>query len=546
MQRQPFVIRRGHIATLASTIGAAGLIAAVIGLIWQGGMNTFVGAAFALGLTGIIVWAVMTPHEFRAFLTGRGARFGTISVFSTLLLIGIVTLAFLLFQRAAVIVDVTQTQRFTLSNETEGILRRLPRPIRITGFYTAQNLPLREIDDQFFRLYDTQSQGLVTRVYIDPDEQPALASRYGVTEDGQVFISYLNEDGTVDFSTLSRVPRSANQERDITQAILRLLISGSIHVYFETGNGERDALDGTQEGLSGINAGMQESGLITLPLNLRQLAESNGDIPRDAGAVLFVRPLVDLNDAEISVVDRYLKRGGALFIMTDVLFNENPFLKQEGTFNRYLWTFYGIRALDAAVVESPDASSQTPLDIIAAYVYTTTSIAARLDPAENPMLFSVARALEVNLETTAADMANGQITQSSEVSYGETDLTALGDTNTYTFDPATDLQPPLTTVVWAWDQTTGAKILMVGDSNFASNGSVLAATGNAVLFTDGLSWLTGLDEQIRFGFQGYNVGLPLIFVDSGTLNLISFLTIFMLPGAVLVAGLAIWARRARR
>lgn len=546
MQRQPIIIRRGHIATLASYIGVAALIAAVIGLIWQGGVTPYIIVAFVLGLVGIVLWAVMTPTEFRAFITGRGMRFGTVTVFSTLMLIGIVALAFLFFQRGALTLDLTQGQRFTLSAETEGILRRLYRPIRITGFYTSDYLPTREIDDQFFRLYETASDGLVTRLYIDPDEQPALASRYGVEEDGQVFVSYLNDDGSVDFNTLARVPRTANQERDITQAILRLLISGSIRVYFDTGSGERDPLDSTQEGVSGINAGMQESGLVTLPLDLSDIAAANGDIPRDAGAVLFVRPLTDLTDAEIAVVDRYLARGGALFIMTDVLYNEDPFLKQDGAFNAYLWANYGIRALDAAVVESPDTSGETPLDIIAAYVYTATSLGERLDPAENPLLFSVARALQVDLETAPADIANGQITLSSEVSYGETDLRTLGDTNTYSYDPATDLPPQLTTVVWSWDQTTGAKILMVGDSNFVSNGSVLAASGNGVLFTDGIAWLTGMDEQIRFGVQGYSAGVPLIFIDSATLDLISFITLIMMPGVVLVAGLAIWARRVRR
>ncbi|MBN8634552.1 MAG: GldG family protein [Anaerolineae bacterium] len=546
MQRQPIIIRRGHIATLASYVGVAALIAAVIGLIWQGGVTPYIIAAFVLGLVGIVLWAVMTPTEFRAFITGRGMRFGTVTVFSTLMLIGIVALAFLFFQRGALTLDLTQGQRFTLSAETEGILRRLYRPIRITGFYTSDYLPTREIDDQFFRLYETASDGLVTRLYIDPDEQPALASRYGVEEDGQVFVSYLNDDGSVDFNTLARVPRTANQERDITQAILRLLISGSIRVYFDTGSGERDPLDSTQEGVSGINAGMQESGLVTLPLDLSDIAAANGDIPRDAGAVLFVRPLTDLTDAEIAVVDRYLARGGALFIMTDVLYNEDPFLKQDGAFNAYLWANYGIRALDAAVVESPDTSGETPLDIIAAYVYTATSLGERLDPAENPLLFSVARALQVDLETAPADIANGQITLSSEVSYGETDLRTLGDTNTYSYDPATDLPPQLTTVVWSWDQTTGAKILMVGDSNFVSNGSVLAASGNGVLFTDGIAWLTGMDEQIRFGVQGYSAGVPLIFIDSATLDLISFITLIMMPGVVLVAGLAIWARRVRR
>ena len=66
------------------------------------------------------------------------------------------------------------------------------------------------------------------------------------------------------------------------------------------------------------------------------------------------------------------------------------------------------------------------------------------------------------------------------------------------------------------------------------------------LFTDSLAWLTGLGERISFMPQAYGVGVPLIFVSAQTFNLITFLTVILLPGAVLVAGVAIWMRRARR
>ncbi len=545
MENQPVVIRRGHVATLASYFGAALLIAGLIGWIWQGTLTVYVAAALVAGIAGIAVWAAATPREFVNFVTGRQVRYGTISVFSTLLLIGIVALSFLLLQRSAITLDLTQAQRFTLSPETETVLRRVTRPVRIIGFYSPAALPTREVDDQFFRLYETATNGLVSRQYIDPDEQPAMAQAYGVTEDAQVFIAYANDDGSVNMNTLARVPRGTNQERDMTEAISRLLIAGSIRVYFETGNGTRDPLDGGQEGLAGINAGMQESGLVTLPLNLSEIAAAGGDIPDDAATVLFVRPLNDLSDDEIAVLDRYLARGGSLFLMADVLFNENPFLKQDGAFNNYLWERYGIRALDAAVVD-PAASGQTPLDVIAAYVFTATDIGARLDPANAPTLFSIARALEVNLDSAPPNVANGQITLSSESSYGETNLTALGQTNTYAYDEGTDLPPPLTTVVWAWDQTTNARILLVGDSNFVTNGMVTRALGNGVLFTDGISWLTNFGEQITFAPQAYSVGVPLIFISQQTLDLIAFITIILMPGAVLVSGLAIWARRVRR
>ncbi len=151
----------------------------------------------------------------------------------------------------------------------------------------------------------------------------------------------------------------------------------------------------------------------------------------------------------------------------------------------------------------------------------------------------------MNLTTTPPDIATGQVILSSPQSYGETDLKALSETNVYHYDQGADLPPPLTTVAWSSNLTTKAKIVLIGDSDFVTNGQVLTG-GNGVLFTDSLAWLTGLGEKISFMPQTYGVGVPLIFVSAQTFNLITFLTVILLPGAVLVAGVAIWMRRVRR
>jgi ABC-type uncharacterized transport system involved in gliding motility auxiliary subunit len=538
------VITRGNVAQVASFVGVAALLAGLIGLVLTGELTLYVGIALALGAAGIALWAIMTPAEFIGFITGRRMRYSTTAVFSTLLLIGIVSMAYLLLARSALVVDMTGTTRFTLSETSINLLRRVTRPMQITGFYSPAALPLREIDDQFLRLYENQTNGMIRRVFIDPEQQPALAQRYGLSEDAQLFISYLTDTGEVDFNTLARIPRSSNQERDVSEAISRMLIAGSIVVYFERGLGTRDPLDTSAEGISGVNDGMRESGIGTLPLSLPQIAETGGDIPANAAAVLFPRPLRDLTEAEIAVIDRYLARGGSLYLMADALFNEDAFLKQDGAFNAYLWENYGIRALDAVVVD-PAASGQTALDVVGAAVFTGTDISARLNPETSPTMFRVARAVDVDINRSIPNVANGRIIMSTEAAYGETNLTALAETNTYAYDAGQDLTGPLTTVVWAWNQENDSRIMLMGDSDFASNGLVLTGD-NGVLFTDAVSWLTHYNEELRFGFQTYTLDTPLIFVDFQTLDLIAFLTVILMPGVVLVIGLGIWMRRVRR
>jgi hypothetical protein len=139
---------------------------------------------------------------------------------------------------------------------------------------------------------------------------------------------------------------------------------------------------------------------------------------------------------------------------------------------------------------------------------------------------------------------NGKVIMTSPQSYGETNLKTLGETETYQYDEGADIQGPMTTVVWAYNRTTGAKVLLVGDSDFATN-SLVQTGGNAIFFTDGLSWLTGFSDRINFAPQAYGTGSPVIFVDGQTLDVISFITVILLPGLVFAIGLGIWIRRAR-
>lgn len=544
MKSDAVILSRRQIGQWASFVAAAGLLATVIIWLWQGGLTPIVGAALGISVMAVIAWAIFSPRDLINFITGRQMQQGTVAVFSSLLLIGIVAMTYILLQRAALTLDMTEGRRFTLSPETLEILQRINRPIRITGFYDATAVQQREVDNQFFLLYETATNGLITRQYIDPNQEPALAQRFGAYSNGAVFISYLNADGAVDFASLARVPRQTGgaQEREMTQAILRLLVAGSTKVYFEIGLGGLDPLDTGQQGLSAVHLGMQESGVITDSLNLRELALTGRSIPEDASAIIMARPTTALNAQEVAVLDAYLQRGGALFIMADALFNEGSFLSGDTLFNRYLWERFGISTLNAVIVDY-GSNLRTPLDIIGAQVFTGTAIAARLDPAQAPTLFRIARALNLRDDPP---VETGTIILSSQDSYGETDFQTLAQTNTFEPQADVDLPGPLPSAVWARDPATNAKILLVGDSDFVTNGFVGSALGNAVLFTDGVTWLTGLNEQISFNPQAFFTAPPLIFIDTQTLDLIAFITIILMPGVTLLAGLAIWMRRVRR
>lgn len=542
-------IRRNLLGQLGSFIAGSGLLLALLNFIWAGDVTVISIIAVLGALVGLGVWALATPREFRDFFTGRQAQRGTLAIFGTLLLIGIVTLAYIIAQREVITMDITAGSRFTLSDQTRQIISRIEqseRQVQITGFYAAEQLLEREVDDQYWRLYESESKGVIRRVYIDPREEPALASRFSeiLAQGLNVFVSFVNEDGSLDINSLQIVQRGTSQERDMSEALSRLLISGTLTVYFERSLGGPDPLDDSAQGFSAVNNIVQNNGLVTQPLDLAQIAAEGGDIPRDASTVIIARGMRRLTEAEVAVLDRYLQNGGSLLILADIFYNAEQFLDDEDPFNRYLWENFGLRAITSVVVD-PVAFSGSELDIVSAAVFTEVDIGAQLNQENNPQsatLFHIARPIEVDDDPP---VNNGRIIMSSPLSWGETNFVDLFERNSYLQEEG-DLTGPLTTVAWAWNRETGAKILLVGDGDFATNGRIITPQGNSLLLFDGLGWLTGFTEQVRFSFRAFTEGLPLLFVDQAILNTIAFITVILMPGAMLAAAIALWLRRRGR
>jgi hypothetical protein len=534
---------RQRLAQIASIVGALAFTLGLIGWVWEGAFSAIILGLFLVGVIATLVWIILAPREASGLFRGRGARFSTMTVILTFALIALVAIVYLQLQRAVLTLDMTQRQDYSLSPETIDLLEDVNRPIRITGFYSPRALAERELDDQIFRLYDTFTNGLVSREYIDPDENPALAQTYQVAYDGDVFVSYLNEAGEVDFNTLQPIPRETNTERDLTQALSRLLLSGRFKVYFETGYTNIDLLNDGQQGITGVLDGLQQYGVSVSPFDLREAEATGTLVPEDADTLVITRGDNDMTQAGIDIVSEYLQRGGGVLILSDVVFTRDPLLKQDGLFNQFLWDNYGIRALDVAVVDAI-ASGQTQLDVGSYAIFPESEVGGRLNQDENTTtLFSITRGLEIN---TSPPVPNGQIIATSPESYGETDWLTLATSNSFSYDAASDVNGPFPIVAWANNQETGAKLLLTGDTDFITNGQVGSPEGNSILFTDAITWLTDYSQSVSFSPQAFSTGLPLVFIAPQTIDRIALFTQIFMPGAMLLIGLGVWTWRNRR
>jgi ABC-type uncharacterized transport system involved in gliding motility auxiliary subunit len=540
---QDITITRASIGLVMGLIGLIGLIFAVVTFAWYLTVNGTVFISLAVGLIGLVSWAVIAPKEFVNTFTGRQARYSVSVTIAAILLLGVVTLVYIITARANVAVDITAGATYTLSPTTLEVIERIPegRQIQILGFYSSRALALRERDDQFLRQYQVQSEGIIQVEYIDPIQNPAIAENFGIREEGELVLFMTTPDGSIDNQTVTYVSRDGKQERDVTGALNFMLNDRVFKVYFDESRTNLSIFDETQQGLTLVDNNLRRNGIQTDTLNLFAITEAGETIPNDASVLVMARPIAPYLAEEVAVLDEYMQRGGSLLVLADATFTDRFFMEEGSPLNTYLTENYGLRARNGVIVD-PLSNVQTPLDIIGYATFAEPPVGSRL-PTE-PTFFRVARAIEVSPEKPET-VANGRIIAQSEASFAETDIQRISETNTFEFDPETDIPGPIDVAGWAWDeQGNDSKVVLIGDGDFTTNGVIESgAGGNAALITQSIVWLSGVDAEITFGFAANPSQIPTIFVSGQTLDLIGIITIAVIPILVLMTGIVVWYRR---
>lgn len=556
---------------IASWVGVLGALTLVVGGLIALILNEITAGVFvcvAAGAIGLILWMWWSPDELRAWLTGRQTRYGTTSVLVTVIFVGAVAYAYILADRANLTADLTAVQRYTLNPPTLQTIEQLKERgfrVRIVGFFSRNKLREEETADLLLRQYAAAGAGTVQIQYIDPDERPDLAERYGYQPafDGHFVLTLLDEngnprvrdtvsqDGEVQTRYFTLYLGGAN-ERDITTGLKTIVSAGTFKVYFTTGHGERDLTQADDNGISRLLVSLDGQGIAVASLPLAEVER----IPDDADAVLIVGPWQDFTQAEVARLSDYLARGGRVGIFVDPPEVEaavmgapaNDFLQSGGPLATYLWDEFGVRALDALVIETKpeliNGSEWIPI-INAIAPHTIMN-----DVRDEPIYSRFVRPLET--VETPTERQNVYVREpllfTSELSYAET---ALDDflAGRIAYDPQADKPGPLLVGVTVrrqleYQSDVQPRLIVLGDSDIFKNEYVKQIPGNVFLWTDVVDWLTGFSQVVSFTPVNDPTLLTLV-VSADERNMIAVITMILLPGIVLVAGGIVWWYRRR-
>ncbi len=417
--------------------------------------------------------------------------------------------------------DATKNKRYSLSDQTEKVVKGLKQDVTITYFDRGTEFNrARDLLDR----YDKISPRLKVD-YVDLEKKPQLARQMGVRTLGTTFVQ----------AGAKREEAKSLTEEEITGALIRALKSGERNACFVSGSGERSIDDSGRGGLSAMKETLEKNNYKTRTISLLEKPE----VPKDCTVLVVVAPMKDYLPAEVSAIKSYVEGGGrALFLVEPAVKmgrtepSENPDLTN-------MLSGWGVTPDKGLVLEDSPVGQMIGLGPQIPLVANYESQPIVRDMKGPATIFPLSRALDTkSTDKTSVD----KLFTTSDRSFATTNL----NSNVVTFDTKKDKKGPLTLAA-AGTYNTGksgnqGRFVVVGSADWATN-SVLPARqfGNRDLFLNMMNWLSSDEDLISI--RPKDPEDQSFVMTTAQRNLVFYWSILVLPMAVVLSGFMVWWKR---
>lgn len=453
--------------------------------------------------------------------------------------------------------DWTSSRLYTLSEKSENVVRDLKQDVDFIVFLQPGDElyePVRELLSQ----YDAASQRVKVR-YVDPQrdrlEAERLIQQYQISGYGVVVASGKDKRvipsadlAELDFSgmQMGQAPTLAGfkGEQLFTGSILQLGEGKKPKLIFTTGHGERSLDDQGPEGLAGIQQLLGQDNFEVEEWS----ALGKTAVPPGTDLVVVAGPRSPFLQPELSALAAYLNGGGRVLVLVEPTLGQTESAGGGGLtptgFESWLAQF-GVKLGSDIVVDPPNTIPGFTAATLFANEYGDHPVTNALSQSKLPVLFSVARSVGRNTSADAAGFTVTELARTSGEGWGETNLSALAEVERGEADVAgpVSLGVAVEANVQGGGQGRKMRLVVFGDSDFATNQLIQANSPNQILLSNALNWLVAREallaipprktEQVRLSLtqeQGYTVYA---------------IALLLLPALAAIAGVVVWSRRRR-
>jgi ABC-type uncharacterized transport system involved in gliding motility auxiliary subunit len=489
----------------------------------------------SLGIIALIVYIVMNLALLKQGFKRKSFIYSSNLLLVIVLVLGILAIINYFFAKNHYRMDFTESKLHSLSDQSVSVLKGLDDDINIKLFFREGNYS-RASMEHLIEIYSYHSNK-IKHEFIDPDKNPGLVKRYEIAEDGTTIF----ESGEKE----SRITSSS--EEDITNAIIKISREGKKVIYFLEGHGEASLEETGDNGYS-----IAKNELEKLAYEVKKLALALEDnFPNDISLLVIPGPQKDLLPNELETIKNYIQNGGRVFFMTDpeTAPGLTPYLEE-----------YGVKLENDLIVDTVSRLLGGDYFMPVVNEYESHSIT---DKFRYATFFPYARSVSTT-EEKPEGITLEVIAKSSQNSWSERQL----DQKEVTFNEENDVGGPISLAVVATIQPKEetqqepeeesteqeekqqpseditpkpeGRIAVFGDSDFLTN-RYYYLSGNGNFFLNTANWLT--EEEDLIAIQPKTSSPRTIQLSPSQGRLIFFVSLIILPLAVLITGISIWARR---
>ncbi len=476
-------------------------------------------------------------NMFNKILTSKQLKYGTSAIVIMILSVVIFVVLNLLVSLVPYQKDLTPEGLYSLSEQTEHLLDTIDKEVVIYGLFDETKVEQsNEIRDVMDLLTNYAQNEYITVEYIDPSKNvgflteidPEQLLNIGLRDflvvSGEskrlikyydMFVSLASE--TSDFGSTDV---GSKAETAFTSAVYYVTKDSQPMIYATIGHGEYNFNDGYMTLGDFVKTNGFQFDSIDLSIT--------GKVPDDAAIVLIGNPTEDFSVSEINSLRDFMDQGNSIMITLDSTDTTEKYENLQGFLEDYNLAF----AYDKIKEGDENYYIVGNRYMISPALYTGTLINSSIKSVFTKILADNVRSVDV-LRKYNSWLEMEPLLVTSEKALSES-----------VYDDE-DVPGAAYVAVAVTDNKSSSRIIAVGSADFVHDQRLYyykQYEDSAIRFTlNCLKWLEGDEDEIFIETKTYFGNF--ITVSAGQSKTISILTIYVMPGIILLLGLAVYLRR---
>ncbi len=453
------------------------------------------------------------------WLKARQTKYGAYAGIYLLVVLAILVVVNMLADRYNKSFDTTSNKRYSLSEQTQKIVKGLKQNATITYFNQSTRFAEgKDLLDEYANLSPK-----VHVAYVDPDKSPELARAAGIRNFGTA---------VVQVGAKKEIAKDMTEE-GITGAFIRDLKGTTRTVCFVTGSGEHQIDNTERDGFSHFKDLLARDEYQAKSIDLLQ----NATVPADCTTVVIAGPTHDYQQPEVDAIKNYVEGGGRAFFMLDppIQFGSSDIGANDALTS--VLGSWGVTLDKNMVLDLNPVGQLAGLGPQVVLVTTYSSQPIVSDMRGSAVGIPLSRSLEIK------DTGKTSVQKLFDSSGSSLATSNLSSPEVSVADPKNRKGP--FTIAAAGTYNTGkpnsqGRFVVIGSSSWAAN-RFLGFNGNGDLASNAMNWLSSDEDLISIRPKQQEDRR--ITMTRAQLILVRTVSQFVLPLIVIIAGTMVWWKR---